>query len=323
MKKNKCLIAIVILIILVIVLGVAAAILAAMPRSGHVVSGDQETQEQLAESLKSIQTIASSEETVGQESLKKETTEENTTSEESATEETTDSTDEKTTTEKTTTESTRKEESTTDKEDTNSEQQVVVIDAGHQAQGDSEKEPIGPGASEMKAKVASGAEGEYEINLQVSLKLREELESRGYQTIMVRETNDVNISNKERAEIANKAGGIFIRIHCNDDNSSSPKGALTICGTSSNPYCPQIYQQSRKLSEAVLNGLCAATGAKNRGVMETDTMSGINWCTVPVTIVEMGFLSNAEENKLLHDDSYQSKLAKGIADGVDTFIGDE
>ena len=49
-------------------------------------------------------------------------------------------------------------------------------------------------------------------------------------------------------------------------------------------------------------------------------MSGINWSTMPVTIVEMGFMSNPEEDRKLSDDQYQTRLAEGIAEGVDRYF---
>lgn len=205
---------------------------------------------------------------------------------------------------------------------------IVAIDPGHQSRGNSEKEPIGPGASTMKAKVASGTKGvatgkpEYQLTLELSIKLKQELESRGYTVVMIRETNDVNISNAERAQIANTSGATaFLRIHADGSENGSVSGATTLCPTAQNPYCADIYKDSRRLSDAVLESLCSSTGCKKRYVSEVDNMSGINWCQIPVSIVEVGFMTNADEDMLLSTEEYQWKVAKGIADGVDKFFG--
>ena len=207
---------------------------------------------------------------------------------------------------------------------------LIAIDAGHQAQGNSEKEPIGPGATESKAKVAGGTRGvvtgipEYELTLQVSLKLRDALEEKGYQVLTIRETNDVNISNAERATVANEAGAnAFIRIHADGSESSSAAGMMTICQTPSNPYNGELYQQSRALADCILNQTAAATGGVKRNVWETDTMSGINWAKVPTTILEMGFMTNPSEDQQMASEDYQMKIVEGIVKGMDAFFGIE
>ena len=205
---------------------------------------------------------------------------------------------------------------------------IVAIDAGHQGRGNSEPEPIGPGASQTKAKVTSGASGvstgipEYQLNLDVSLMLKSELVARGYQVVMIRESNDVNLSNSERAAIANQSGAeIFLRIHANSSTNGNANGILTMCMTPSNPYVSYLYNSSRALSDAVLNNMVEMTGAKRCGVSEVDNMSGINWCTIPVTIVEMGFMSNVAEANNMAPESYRNLLVKGMANGIDEYFG--
>ena len=222
------------------------------------------------------------------------------------------------------------EEMITETEEITSEKNgyLVVIDAGHQQKGNSEKEPIGPGASEVKAKVSSGTTGvatglpEYQLNLKVALLLEEILIERGYDVLQVRTTHEVNISNSERAAVANEAGAdAFIRIHANGSENASVNGVMTLCQTPSNPYNGQVYGESRRLSDCVLDAFAEKTGAKKQRVWETDTMSGINWAMVPTTIVEMGYMSNAEEDQKMADEGYQKLMAEGMADGIDRYFG--
>lgn len=204
----------------------------------------------------------------------------------------------------------------------------IAIDPGHQAHGNSEQEPIGPGASQQKAKVASGTTGrttgvtEYELNLDVSLKLRDELTARGYEVYMTRETHDVDISNAQRAQMAADSGSdILVRIHANGSENTSVSGALTMAPSTANPYLSgEVAAQCQKLSQTVIDAFCAATGANNQGVYQTDEMSGLNWCTIPSTIVEMGYMTNPEEDTRMQTEEYQNQMVQGIANGIDQYF---
>jgi N-acetylmuramoyl-L-alanine amidase len=207
---------------------------------------------------------------------------------------------------------------------------LVAIDAGHQGKAMKDKEPLGPGSDEMKTMVSSGTQGvstqiaERELNLQVSILLRDELISRGYSVLMIRESHDVTISNVQRAQVANAYhADAFIRVHANGSTRQSDRGSITICQTPEIPYNGDLFAESRRLSDCVLADYCKATGIKKRGVWETDTMTGINWAEVPVTIVEMGYMTNPEEDELMATDDFRRSAAIGMANGLDAFFAAE
>lgn len=209
-------------------------------------------------------------------------------------------------------------------------QKIVAIDPGHQGWNVdmSAREPVAPGSSETKAKATSGTSGnfsdlpEYQLNLDVSLKLRDELVKRGYQVIMTREDNDTAISNSERAQLVSEGGAdVFIRIHADgEDGGSSVSGGRTMISTANNPYVGELYEDSKALAECVLDGYCEATGFKKLSIIETDTMSGINWSQVPVTILEMGYMSNKHDDLYMADENNQFIMAEGIANGIDKYF---
>lgn len=204
---------------------------------------------------------------------------------------------------------------------------VIGIDPGHQARGDSSTEPNGPGSKTYKAKVAGGTRGvstgtyEYQLTMKVAKQLRSELLDRGYQVVMTRTKNDVNISNKERALLINESGAdICLRIHA-DGGVSSARGATALCPSSSNPYISSLYKQSKKLSESVLSSYCTATGIRSRGLSYRDDLTGTNWSTVPTSLIELGFLTNSTEDTYLCSASGQKSMVQGLADGIDAYFG--
>lgn len=206
---------------------------------------------------------------------------------------------------------------------------IVAIDPGHQGPGQDMTgvEPNAPGSDIMKARIVSGTQGtttglaEYELNLSVSLKLKEELEERGYRVIMTREENDINISNIERAAVATQENAdITVRIHANGSEDASVCGALTMISSAANPYVGYLYEDCYDLALCVLEAYCEATDIQNDGIVETDTMTGINWSTMPVTIVEMGFMTNPGDDLYMADEDNQKIMAIGIANGIDTYF---
>lgn len=203
---------------------------------------------------------------------------------------------------------------------------VVCIDPGHQAHSDSTPEPIGPGAKATKPSVSGGATGvstgipESEFALQISMNLKARLEARGVKVVMTRTTNDVNLSNSQRAAIANRAkADLFVRVHCDGSTSSAASGVSTLY-PADNKWTHAILADSRVAAKLMQTSVVQATGAVDRGAVQRSDLSGFNWAKVPSVLIEAGFLSNRVEDKLLASPHYQDKIATGMTDGIMAYL---
>lgn len=206
---------------------------------------------------------------------------------------------------------------------------LVAIDPGHQSWeiDMSATEPNAPGSSVMKAKATTGTMGsysgtyEYELNLDISLRLRDLLEQQGFSTLLTREDNLTAISNAERATMANDAGAdILLRIHANGSEDPTVSGALALVPSAENAYVGSLSAESTALAQTILQSYCQATGMKNLGIQQNDNMTGIDWSAQPVVILEMGFMTNQQDDLAMAEDAFRQTMVEGIAEGVNAYF---
>jgi N-acetylmuramoyl-L-alanine amidase len=207
------------------------------------------------------------------------------------------------------------------------EPKVVVIDPGHQAEANYGLEPVGPGSSTMKVKVSAGTASvntgspESELNLALGLKLRDVLQSYGIQVVMTRVSEAVDISNAQRAQMANAAGGdLFVRIHADGATDPAVNGVLVLYPSSISGWTDDIAAESVRSATIALQELTAATGAKSRGLSARSDIAGFNWSDIPVFLAEVGVMTNPAEDALLATEAYRDKIVSGLADTVLCFL---
>ena len=204
---------------------------------------------------------------------------------------------------------------------------IVCLDPGHQKKVDLSTEPEAPGSSVMKVKNPGGTEGvstripEYRLNMEVADKLRQVLEAEGVRVVMTRTDDSADIGNIQRAQAANACGAeIFLRIHADSADSPDVKGATMLIPGDGFIHDTALLAESRKVGQYLLDSYIAATGAKSRGFSVRSDMTGFNWCTRPMVLLEMGFMSNPDEDRLLNSDAYQEKIVDGLADGINRYF---
>ena len=202
---------------------------------------------------------------------------------------------------------------------------TIGIDPGQQETADAGLEQIAPGVERTKERQSAGSTGvktgvpECKINLLVAFKLRNLLEAEGATVVLTRETSDVSISNKERAQMMNDAGvDIWLRLHCDSTSSAKQSGASILIP--SRAYGAAIYQESLRLGQCIYDSFAAATGATMLDLKALMDQTGFNWSERPVVAVEMGMLSNPQEDIRLNRDSYQTSCAIGLFNGILTYF---
>lgn len=193
---------------------------------------------------------------------------------------------------------------------------VVVLDPGHQRHPNYDLELIAPWTTETKIKTSSGTSGivaEYIYNLDFSLKLQAYLEAQGCVVFMTRTTHDVDLSNIDRAlfAVANNPDA-YLRVHCNGGKPAANGVGIYVNDTGA--YAADVKVWGQWLADE----LCESTGAKNNGVHPGSSYTGLNWAnSIPSYLVEMGYMTNAAEDKRLNNPDYQMELCEGYADFIE------
>lgn len=205
---------------------------------------------------------------------------------------------------------------------------TVCIDPGHQENGKLVSEPIGPGLNGYTKGTGGSAQGkatlrrEAIVTLEVGMVLRDELLRQGANVVMTRETQDVFHTNIERCEIARDGNAdIMLRLHC-DLVENPDKRGISIYAPLNSDYARQVAEPAlyRQMGETLINAMKTAVGyelANRTGTVKLgDDFVGNNWAQMPCFLIEMGYMSNMQDDYLLSQPVYQQWLAEGMAQGV-------
>lgn len=181
---------------------------------------------------------------------------------------------------------------------------TIVIDAGH---GGKDPGAISPNGTREK-----------DVNLQIALKTQSLLESLGYNVIMTR-SDDTFVDLYERARIANRNDAdIFVSIHHNSTLNKSINGLEIL-------YCPRGQGTAKTedqypLADVVRKGIIASTKGADRGVIQRPGLVVIRETNMPAVLVEVGYLSNAQEEARIRDVNYQNLVVQGLVNGIQNYF---
>jgi len=206
---------------------------------------------------------------------------------------------------------------------------VVVVDPGHDLRANTATEPIGPGSSTRKILDGGGTRGvvtgvrEADLVLDVSLRLRRMLERAGVRVVMTRtRTAGRSMGNIARARIANRTGAaLFLRVHADGHPDPTVRGSHTLAPALRRGWTDDVYSASRRAAGLVQPELVRSLGFPDRGVAERADFTGFNWADVPVILVELGFMTSPNEDRLLDRAPVRARAALGLCRGTQRFLG--
>ena len=180
-------------------------------------------------------------------------------------------------------------------------QTLIIIDPGH-------------GGYDLGARMS--ACDEKSLALSTALLTKKHLTDMGYRVILTR-SRDVFLPLEKRTSIANETKSkLFVSIHYNAARNSVAKGIEVFYYVSADKIRTGA---SKKLATRVLSKLIDKTVAESRGIKEGNFYV-IRETKMPAILVEAGFMTHPEELHRLKDVSYRDKIARGIAEGIDSFF---
>lgn len=202
---------------------------------------------------------------------------------------------------------------------------IIVVDAGHGINSYNKKEPIAPSSSETKNAFATGTHGaaqtEEELNLSVAIKLEEQLVNKGAKVYMTRNEHKCDMTNVDRAVFANELNAdISVKLHADGNNNSAVHGVSVLVPGDRYITDSKVTDESRIAGELILEEFVLETGAANRGISVRNDLTGFNWSKVPIVLVEMGFMTNPDEDKKMATEEYRDKIVQGIVSGLEKYF---
>lgn len=200
----------------------------------------------------------------------------------------------------------------------------VLLDAGHGCSGNY-VEPKYKGASDSEVTYensSTGATGvvtkkrEGDLTLEIALKLQKKLQNLGADVLMIRTKKTTPMSLIQRAEYGNKHKvDLAFRIHADGLDDQSVNGASTLY-PSAEHINNKIAEKSKNIASIIQREYIKSTGLADRGTVERNDLVGFNFTTVPSILLELGFMTNPEEDRKMSDKKFQEKMVDGITNGM-------